>query len=128
MEMPVYDVPVAVTDTSRTTVSEIRMDKLYSGVYEVPCDINGLPLKFILDTGASTVSISSVEASVPITSVRLCFSGRVFWSVSGLSQSTTSIQGSSSCYRPDNLNPHSEGIHDAVECGNTRIDDTFFYA
>ncbi len=63
-EMPVYDVPVAVTDTSRTTVSEIRMDKLYSGVYEVPCDINGLPLKFILDTGASTVSISSVEASV----------------------------------------------------------------
>ena len=64
MEMPVYDVPVAVTDTSRTTVSEIRMDKLYSGVYEVPCDINGLPLKFILDTGASTVSISSVEASV----------------------------------------------------------------
>ena len=64
MEMPVYDVPVAVTDTSRITVSEIRMDKLYSGVYEVPCDINGLPLKFILDTGASTVSISSVEASV----------------------------------------------------------------
>ena len=47
----------------QAAVSEIQMKKLYSGVYEVPCDINGLPLKFIFDTGASTVSISSVEAS-----------------------------------------------------------------
>ncbi len=51
------------TDAAPSVVSEIQMKKMYSGVYEVPCDINGLPLKFILDTGASTVSISSVEAS-----------------------------------------------------------------
>ncbi len=44
-------------------ISEIQMKKMYSGVYEVPCTINNLPLKFIFDTGASTVSISSVEAS-----------------------------------------------------------------
>ena len=45
------------------TISEIQIRKMYSGVYEVPCTINGLPLKFIFDTGASTVTISSVEAS-----------------------------------------------------------------
>lgn len=45
------------------TISEIQMKKLYSGVYEVPCTINDLPLKFLFDTGASSVTISSVEAS-----------------------------------------------------------------
>lgn len=45
------------------TVSEIQMKKMYSGVYEILCTINELPLKFIFDTGASSVSISSVEAS-----------------------------------------------------------------
>ena len=44
-------------------ISEVQMKKMYSGVYEVPCSINGLSLKFIFDTGASDVSISSVEAS-----------------------------------------------------------------
>ena len=39
------------------------MKKMRSGVYEVPCAINELPLKFIFDTGASTVTISSVEAA-----------------------------------------------------------------
>ena len=33
------------------------------GTYEVPCTINGLPLKFIFDTGASDVTLSSVEAN-----------------------------------------------------------------
>lgn len=60
MDYEKYD---TMTDTLGTVVSEIQMTKLYSGVYEVPCNINGLPLKFILDTGASTVSISSVEAT-----------------------------------------------------------------
>lgn len=32
-------------------------------VYKVPCKINDLPLHFILDTGASDVSISNVEAT-----------------------------------------------------------------
>lgn len=46
-----------------SVISEIQMKKMYSGVYEVACIINDLPLKFIFDTGASSVSISSVEAS-----------------------------------------------------------------
>lgn len=44
-------------------LSEVAMKKCYGGTYEVACTVNGLPLKFILDTGAATVSISSVEAS-----------------------------------------------------------------
>ena len=55
--------PDGQEDDKQAAVSEIQMTKMYSGVYEVPCDINGLPLKFIFDTGASIVSISSVEAS-----------------------------------------------------------------
>ena len=34
-----------------------------NGVTKVKCEINGLPLSFIFDTGASTVSISSLEAT-----------------------------------------------------------------
>jgi hypothetical protein len=39
----------------------ITMNK-ESGVYIVPCSVNGLKLKFIFDTGASEVSISLTEA------------------------------------------------------------------
>ena len=51
------------SETGKGLISEVQMKKMYSGVYEVPCMINGLQLKFIFDTGASAVSISSVEAS-----------------------------------------------------------------
>ncbi len=44
-------------------VSEIAMKKQYGGTYEVDCAVNGLPLKMIFDTGASDVTISSVEAN-----------------------------------------------------------------
>jgi len=44
----------------------IAQTKIYmtkeSGVYTVPCKINGLSMKFIFDTGASDVSISMTEA------------------------------------------------------------------
>lgn len=33
------------------------------GVYEIPCTVNDLPLRFIFDTGAADVTISSVEAA-----------------------------------------------------------------
>jgi clan AA aspartic protease (TIGR02281 family) len=39
----------------------IKMEKS-GGVYLIPCKVNGLPLKFIFDTGASDVSISLTEA------------------------------------------------------------------
>ena len=45
------------------TISEIQMKKMHSGLYEIPCTINELPLKFFFDTGASAVTISSVEAN-----------------------------------------------------------------
>ena len=35
-----------------------------NGVYKVPCKVNGLKLKFIFDTGASSVSISSTIANM----------------------------------------------------------------
>ena len=44
------------------SISEIPMRKKPGGTYEVPCVINGLPLKLIFDTGASDVTLSSVEA------------------------------------------------------------------
>lgn len=44
-------------------VSEVDMKKMYSGTYEVACAVNGLPLKMIFDTGASDVTISSIEAN-----------------------------------------------------------------
>lgn len=31
------------------------------GVYQIPCEVNGLNLKFIFDTGASDVSISKTK-------------------------------------------------------------------
>lgn len=34
----------------------------YNGVYKLECKINGIPMDFIFDTGASNVSISSTEA------------------------------------------------------------------
>ena len=43
-------------------VSEVQFTK-DGGVYKVKCEINKLPLHFIFDTGASDVSISSVEAN-----------------------------------------------------------------
>ena len=43
-------------------VSEIPFTK-DGGVFKVKCKINGLPLHFIFDTGASDVSLSNVEAA-----------------------------------------------------------------
>ena len=40
----------------------IKMEKV-NGVYQIPVSINGIPMHFIFDTGASTISISVTEAS-----------------------------------------------------------------
>ena len=45
------------------TVTEIAVKRSPGGTFEIPCDINGLSLYMIFDTGASDVSISSVEAN-----------------------------------------------------------------
>ncbi len=53
----------AAIEKKEGKISEIPMQRQYGGTYEVPCTVNGLELKFIFDTGASDVTISSVEAS-----------------------------------------------------------------
>ena len=55
------DIPVA--EAKEDTISEIAFTRHAGGTFEVPCQINGLPLQMIFDTGASDVTISSVEAN-----------------------------------------------------------------
>lgn len=55
------DIPVA--EKTEGTISEIAFTRHVGGTFEVPCQINGLPLQMIFDTGASDVTISSVEAN-----------------------------------------------------------------
>ena len=52
-----------VKSEEEKTISEVDMKKMHGGTYEVACSVNGLPLKMIFDTGASDVTISSVEAN-----------------------------------------------------------------
>lgn len=51
-----------VSETGLTTSTEIPFTK-DGGVCKVKCNINGLPLHFVFDTGASDVTISMVEAT-----------------------------------------------------------------
>lgn len=44
------------------TVTEIAVKRNPGGTFEIPCDINDLALQMVFDTGASDVTISSVEA------------------------------------------------------------------
>ena len=60
-----------IEQTSQSDISErkvkghtkVRMEKA-GGVYLVPIKVNGLDLKFIFDTGASSICLSSAEALV----------------------------------------------------------------
>lgn len=49
-------------NSTAMAVSEIPFTK-EDGVYKVKCQINGLPLSFVFDTGASDVTMSMVEAT-----------------------------------------------------------------
>lgn len=40
----------------------VQMEKV-NGVYQIPCEVNGIEMKFIFDTGASDISISKTEAN-----------------------------------------------------------------
>lgn len=44
-------------------ISEIDIQRHPGGTFEIPCQINSLPLQMYFDTGASDVTISSVEAN-----------------------------------------------------------------
>lgn len=51
---------------SSVRISEIPFTRESGGLCKVKCNINGLPLNFWLDTGASNVSLSMVEATFMI--------------------------------------------------------------
>ena len=42
--------------------TSIKMEKV-NGVYEIPTEIDGIPMHFIFDTGAGIISISETEAT-----------------------------------------------------------------
>lgn len=56
----VSDATISKQDTT-TYKAGIQMEKS-GGVYTLPCNVNGVKMKFILDTGASNVCISLTEA------------------------------------------------------------------
>jgi clan AA aspartic protease (TIGR02281 family) len=61
----VKNVPIGVfkvVDSDKSNVSEVPFTK-ENGVCKVKCNVNGLPLHFVFDTGASDVTISMVEAT-----------------------------------------------------------------
>ena len=63
---PKYEVEESAEDGNEDTSSLISAEIPFTkdgGVCKVKCEINGLPLHFIFDTGASIVSISNVEAT-----------------------------------------------------------------
>jgi len=47
--------------TRYSSTNIVKMEK-QNGVYQIPVNINGVPMYFIFDTGASMISISSTEA------------------------------------------------------------------
>ncbi|MDR2970678.1 MAG: tetratricopeptide repeat protein [Bacteroidales bacterium] len=51
------------TEFKETQRYVVKMKEQKSGVYEMPCKVNDLPLNFIFDTGASIITISSLEAA-----------------------------------------------------------------
>lgn len=50
---------LSLSDNGKTVV---KMEKI-NGVYEIPTEIDGIPMYFIFDTGAGLISISTTEAS-----------------------------------------------------------------
>lgn len=55
---------VPVLGNTEEIISEIAFTRHVGGTFEIPCQINDLPLQMIFDTSASDVTISSVEANV----------------------------------------------------------------
>jgi clan AA aspartic protease (TIGR02281 family) len=54
---------VVLLSINLVSAKEVIDMKKESGVYTIPCEVNGLKLRFIFDTGASVVSISLTEVS-----------------------------------------------------------------
>jgi predicted aspartyl protease len=57
MKTNIFNLALLFVTTFCFGQTTIQMTKV-SGVYEMPCTVNGLKLKFIFDSGASDVCIS----------------------------------------------------------------------
>lgn len=57
------DVAAEEADNKVQRISEVPFTRESGGLCKVKCNVNGLPLNFWLDTGASDVSLSMVEAT-----------------------------------------------------------------
>ena len=56
------DSDIEQVSSKETVTTEVPFTK-ESGVCKVKCNVNGLPLHFVFDTGASDVTVSMVEAT-----------------------------------------------------------------
>ena len=52
-----------VGEPKEALLTEVAISRHSGGTFEVPCSVNGLNLSMLFDTGASDVTISSVEAN-----------------------------------------------------------------
>lgn len=52
-----------VGEPKEALLTEVSMTRHAGGTFEIPCSVNGLSLNMLFDTGASDVTISSVEAN-----------------------------------------------------------------
>jgi len=55
--------PTENNTSVKTSKSVVKMKKA-NGVYEIPTEINGVPMHFIFDTGAGLISISETEINL----------------------------------------------------------------
>ena len=62
-ELPSATSQVTFSESGHSQRYVVKIKELKSGVYELPCVVNDLPLKFIFDTGASDITLSSLEAA-----------------------------------------------------------------
>ena len=59
--MKLYFFLLLIVNSILYSQTYVKME-LLNGVYQIPCKVNGIDMKFILDTGASKTSISITEA------------------------------------------------------------------
>ena len=63
LEDEVAKIDMSLSVKGEKLVTEVEMKKKFGGTYDISCTVNGLPLTMVFDTGASDVTISSVEAN-----------------------------------------------------------------
>ena len=63
LEERISELRKEVGEPKEALLTEVAINRHSGGTFEVPCSVNGLNLNMLFDTGASDVTISSVEAN-----------------------------------------------------------------